>query len=120
MLGDCTEDVNQEGVIDEDDLDLVTIPGSQVLCPAGEICWRDVNGDAVIDAIDRRLVMLKLHTACDTGGGGEMAEIIEVWQAVGGDDRLVNQTISVGAVGEALGHETVEEKTERMFALLAE
>jgi hypothetical protein len=119
-LGDCPEDVNRDGVVNETDLDLVTLPGSHgTPCPAGEICWRDVNGDAIIDGYDRRLVIRKLGTACgDPGPGDEMVEMIEAWQAVGGDEALVNGTITVEQVDTAMRNETIEERIAELLSLL--
>jgi hypothetical protein len=120
MLGDCPEDINQDGVVDEDDLALVTLPGSHATpCPVREICWRDVNGDAIIDGYDRRMVIHKLGTACgDPGPGDEMGEMIEVWQAMGGDEQLVDGTITVEQVGAAMRKETIEERTVALLALI--
>ena len=42
-------------------------------CPAGEICWTDINADCSTDVLDQVAVLLAFGATCPTNPGGESA-----------------------------------------------
>jgi hypothetical protein len=69
-LGPCPEDVNQDGVVDRDDENIIILNGGA--CPVGRICWADVNGDCVVNAVDQALVRLAILGGTSCSGEAAM------------------------------------------------
>jgi hypothetical protein len=125
-LEPCPEDVNKDGVIDDQDLDIVlgfiaSYTGTgRPPCPPGRMCWEDVNFDCWVDDFDVRAIMEKLNSVC--GGSSSATQMpgimIDVWLTAGGYDGIEAGAITAAPVGDALAAPTAAEEFVALMALI--
>ncbi|MFK7961720.1 MAG: dockerin type I domain-containing protein [Phycisphaerales bacterium] len=98
-IGDCPEDVDRDGDVDQDDLAAVqnTLGTGSTSCNnIRRICWEDVNGDCVVNQEDVKLVM-KAMTRATCGQQTLSGSLAGLWLDSGGMERLESGDESVPA-----------------------
>jgi hypothetical protein len=120
-LGDLPEDVNHDGFVDQADLLLVinSSQQQQQICPIGEICWCDVNGDYRINIDDVGLVMRAFGPCGDPWGQGYEA-YLDVWMVSGGEQGLDSGNITTTEVAGSLEQPTPVEKIVSLYSLIGQ
>ena len=120
----CHEDIDLDGDIDVNDLNMVYFSNGS--CPGpGGMASGDVDNDCDIDENDFAQIVAAYGECGEGGEGGEGLgaggqELALTWLAAGGGEGLESETIVMQDVADALEESTVPERIASLFELIAD